>query len=222
MKKLFFAAVVAAVASSHEIVQAYTNEATPRSILFQEGLVDVSYDYKFEVAYKAYFNNELDETNDGLEKDALGFNVYSLIKTQFYFTILDHFQFEIRFELQPFYITPLEMSLTYSRPAALLRGDDFSLLFKATHKVLLLDFVTTWRKDVKLPAVSILDALLDDTKKIYPTLAKSKFAETDEIEDPILSVDIFDLLVAQNFPDLTSWYGKGKYCDFDFVNDKLW
>ena len=126
------------------------------------------------------------------------------------------------FELQPFYITPLEMSLTYSRPAALLRGDPFSLLFKATHKVLILDFVTSWRKDVKLPKVSVLDAFLDDTKKIYPTLAKSKFSEVDEIEDPILSIDIFDVLVAKNFPDLTQWYGKGKYCDFDFVNDKLW
>ena len=77
MKKLFFAAVVAAIASCHEIVQAYTNEATPRSILFEDGIIDVSYDYKFEIAYKAYFNNELDATNDGLEKDALGFNVYS-------------------------------------------------------------------------------------------------------------------------------------------------
>ena len=77
MKKLFFAAVVAAIASCHEIVQAYTNEATPRSILFEEGIIDVSYDYKFEIAYKAYFNNELDANNDGLEKDALGFNVYS-------------------------------------------------------------------------------------------------------------------------------------------------
>jgi hypothetical protein len=77
MKKLFFAAVVAAVASAGEIVKAYTNEATPRSILFEEGIIDVSYDYKFEIAYKAYFNNELDANNDGLEKDALGFNVYS-------------------------------------------------------------------------------------------------------------------------------------------------
>ena len=77
MKKLFFAAVVAAIASCHEIVQAYTNEATPRSILFEDGIIDVSYDYKFEIAYKAYFNNELDATNDGLEKDALGLNVYS-------------------------------------------------------------------------------------------------------------------------------------------------
>ena len=77
MKKLFFAAVVAAIASCHEIVQAYTNEATPRSIHFQDGIIDVSYDYKFEIAYKAYFNNELDATNDGLEKDALGLNVYS-------------------------------------------------------------------------------------------------------------------------------------------------
>ena len=77
MKKLFFAGVVAAIASCHEIVQAYTNEATPRNIHFQDGLIDVSYDYKFEIAYKAYFNNELDATNDGLEKDALGFNVYS-------------------------------------------------------------------------------------------------------------------------------------------------
>jgi hypothetical protein len=77
MKKLFFAAVVAAIASCHEIVQAFTNEATPRSILFEDGIIDVSYDYKFEIAYKAYFNNELDATNDGLEKDALGFNVYS-------------------------------------------------------------------------------------------------------------------------------------------------
>ena len=114
------------------------------------------------------------------------------------------------------------MSLTNSRPAALLRGDDFSLLFKATHKVLLLDFVTSFRKDVKLPKVSVLDAILDDTKKIYPTLKKSYFSDVSAIEDPILSVDIFDLLVAQNFPDLTQWYGKGKYCDFDFVNDKLW
>ena len=114
------------------------------------------------------------------------------------------------------------MSLTYSRPAALLRGDPFSLLFKATHKVLILDFVTSWRKDVKLPKVSVLDALLDDTKPIYPKLEKSKFSEVAEIEDPILSVDIFDLLVAQKFPELTQWYGKGKYCDFDFVNDKLW
>jgi len=77
MKKLFFEAVVAAVASAGEIVQAYTNEATPRSILFEDGIIDVSYDYKFEIAYKAYFNNELDANNDGLEKDALGFNVYS-------------------------------------------------------------------------------------------------------------------------------------------------
>ena len=222
MKKLFFAALVAAVASSHEIVQAYTNEATPRTVLFADGLIDVSYDYKFEVAYKAYYNNELDETNDALERDALGFNVYSLIKTQFYFNIFKHFQFEVKLDFWPFYITPLEMSLTYSRPAALLRGDPISLLFKATHKVYILDLETSWRKDVKLPAVSILDAILDDTKKIYPSLAKSKFSETDAIEDPILQIDIFDTFVAQNFPDLTKWYGKGKYCDFDFVNDKLW
>ena len=222
MNKLFFAAVVAAVASSHEIVQAYTNEATPRTVLFADGLIDVSYDYKFEVAYKAYYNNELDETNDALERDALGFNVYSLIKTQFYFNIFKHFQFEVKLDFWPFYITPLEMSLTYSRPAALLRGDPISLLFKATHKVYILDLETSWRKDVKLPAVSILDAILDDTKKIYPSLAKSKFSETDAIEDPILQIDIFDTFVAQNFPDLTKWYGKGKYCDFDFVNDKLW
>ena len=77
MKKLFFAAVIAAIASCHEIVQAYTNEATPRTIYFLEDVIDVSYDYKFEIAYKAYFNNELDANNDGLEKDALGFNVYS-------------------------------------------------------------------------------------------------------------------------------------------------
>ena len=222
MKKLFFAAIVAAVASSHEIVQAYTNEATPRTVLFADGLIDVSYDYKFEVAYKAYYNNELDETNDALERDALGFNVYSLIKTQFYFNIFKHFQFEVKLDFWPFYITPLEMSLTYSRPAALLRGDPISLLFKATHKVYILDLETSWRKDVKLPAVSILDAILDDTKKIYPSLAKSKFSETDAIEDPILQIDIFDTFFAQNFPDLTKWYGKGKYCDFDFVNDKLW
>ena len=111
------------------------------------------------------------------------------------------------------------MSLTYTRPAALLRGDAFSLLFKATHDVVLFDVVTTWRKDVKLPAVSVLDAILDDTKKIYPTLEKSKFSEVDEIEDPILSIDLFDVLVAQNYPDLTKCYGYGKYCDFDFVND---
>ena len=68
---------------------------------------------------------------------------------------------------------------------------------------------------MKLPKVSVLDAILDDTKKIYPTLKKSYFSDVSEIEDPILSVDIFDLLVAQNFPDLTtSWYGKGKYFSF--------
>ena len=77
MKKLFFAAVVAAIASCHEIVQAYTNEATPRSIYFLEDVIDVSYDYKFEIAYKAYYNNELDATNDALERDALGLNLYS-------------------------------------------------------------------------------------------------------------------------------------------------
>ena len=77
MKKLFFAAVVAAVASAGEIVQAYTNEATPRSIYFLEDVIDVSYDYKFEIAYKAYYNNELDATNDALERDALGLNLYS-------------------------------------------------------------------------------------------------------------------------------------------------
>ena len=95
MKKLFFAALVAAVASSHEIVQAYTNEATPRTVLFADGLIDVSYDYKFEVAYKAYYDNVLDETNENLERDSLGLNVYSLIKTAFYFNILSHFQFEV-------------------------------------------------------------------------------------------------------------------------------
>ena len=77
MKKLFFAAVVAAVASAGEIVQAYTNEATPRSILFKDGIYDVAYDYKFEIAYKAYYNNELDAVNDRLERDALGLNLYS-------------------------------------------------------------------------------------------------------------------------------------------------
>ena len=77
MKKLFFAAVVAAVASAGEIVQAYTNEATPRTILSEAGIIDVSYDYKFEIAYKAYYNNELDAANDRLERDALGLNLYS-------------------------------------------------------------------------------------------------------------------------------------------------
>jgi hypothetical protein len=77
MKKLFYAAVVAAIASCHESVQAYTNEATPRSIYFLEDVIDVSYDYKFEIAYKAYYNNELDATNDALERDALGLNLYS-------------------------------------------------------------------------------------------------------------------------------------------------
>ena len=122
------------------------------------------------------------------------------------------------FELQPFYITPIELSLTYSRPAAiLLRDEPLSLYLKATRKVLLLDFVTSYRKDVKLPKVSVLDALLDDTKPIFPDLKKSKWSEVDEIEDPILSVDIFDLLVAQKFPEFTQWYGKGKYFSFNLL-----
>ena len=103
------------------------------------------------------------------------------------------------------------MSLTYPRAAALIKGEPFSLLVKAIRKVYLLDVETFWRKDVKLPAVSVLDAILDDTKKIYPTLAKSKWSDTDAIEDPILQIDIFDALVAKNFPDFTMWYGKGKY-----------
>ena len=220
MKKLFFAAVVAAVASSRQLIQSYSNEGTARNILSQAGIIDVSYDYNFEVGYKAYYNNELDETNDGLEIDALGFNIFSLVKTQFYFNILEHFQFEIKFELIPFDITPLEMSLTYSRPAGLIRGDPFSLVFEATHNVVLLDVVTTYRKDIHLPVVSILDAFIDDTKKVYPTMDHFEFSDVDEIEDPLLSVDIFDVLIAKNYPDLTKWYGEGKFCDFDFVNDK--
>ena len=112
------------------------------------------------------------------------------------------------------------MSLTYSRPAGLIRGDPFSLVFEATHNVVLLDVVTTYRKDIHLPVVSILDAFIDDTKKVYPTMDHFEFSDVDEIEDPLLSVDIFDVLIAKNYPDLTKWYGEGKFCDFDFVNDK--
>ena len=72
---------------------------------------------------------------------------------------------------------------------------------------------------MKLPKVSVLDVLLGAKPKyLIPSLQKSYFADVSEIEDPILSVDIFDVLVAQNFPDLTSgWYGKGKYFYFEFT-----
>ena len=72
---------------------------------------------------------------------------------------------------------------------------------------------------MKLPKVSVLNTILGaNPKYLIPSLEKSYFSDVSEIEDPILSVDIFDLLVAKNFPDLTSaWYGKGKYFYFEFT-----
>ena len=221
MKKLLISALLAAsaVCTNKQWVAAYTNEEAPRTILSSPGLIDLSYDYFFDIAYKLFYKNEIiEDTNNGLQRDALGFNVHSRAKTQFYLTLLDIFTFEFRFEIIPFDITPLDVSLSYNRAWGIIRGDPLTLLFTAAHDVVILDIVSTWRKDIKLPHVSFFDMadgnVLDDV--VYPQL---KFQETDEFEDSLLSIDVFDYFVAQKYPSWTHWYGKGKYCDFDFIND---
>ena len=38
-------------------------------------------------------------------------------------------------------------------------------------------------------------------------------------KDPSLNFNFFKMLVADNIEGSSKWYGPGKYCDFDFVND---
>jgi len=220
MQKLLIAAVLATLASAYEIVQAYTNEAAPRTVISESGLLEVSYDYKFDVGYKAYYKNKFDPASDGVEKDSIGFSVNSIIKTQFYFTILGYYQYQVKLEIVPFSFTPLEMALKSSRAVGLIRGDAFKLIFEATHDAKIMQITTSYRKDLKLPSVSVLDAVLDDTKKVYPTTKSFKIAQNEEYNDPVLSIDLFKTLIVKNLPtEYTQWYGPGKYCDFDFVND---
>ena len=219
MKKLFVATILAVVASAGQWVQQYTNEAEPRQILFSEGIIDVQYDYFFDIAYKLQYKSELDENNSGLQRDIFGFNMHSKAKTQFYITLFDIFAFDFRFEIIPFDITPLDMSLTYNRLGGILRGDPLAIVFEASHNVEIMNIVSTWRKDIKLPHVSLFDVadgenILDDV--VYPKL---KFQETDEFVDSLLSINLFDVLIAQKYPDYTKWYGQGTYCNFDFIND---
>ena len=179
----------------------------------------MSYDYFFDIAYKMYYKSGLDETNEALETDAIGFNLHSVARTQFYFTFFDIFLFDFKVEITPIQFTPVDMSLTYTRLAGLLHGEPFSLVFDSEHDFVIMDIKTTWRKDIRLPHVSLFDLtdggnILDDV--VYPKLKES---ENDAFEDSLLSIDLFDYFVAQNYPEYTKWYGRGKYCDFDFLND---
>jgi len=133
---------VATLASANEFVQAYTNEGKARTVVHVHNILDIKYDYKIDLGYKAYYKNRLEPVNDGLETDSIGFNIGSIVKAQFYFRLFDLIHYDIRFDVIPFDIVPLEMSLTYSRPAALLRGDPVALVFKALHKVTFLEILT--------------------------------------------------------------------------------
>jgi len=99
-------------------------------------------------------------------------------------------------------------------------------LFKSTHDLKIGEFQISWLKDVNLPKISILDVIRGvQNAYLYPTtFAQKGWAYTSPktlklYKDPSLKFDLFKMLVAKQIPDSDLWYGEGKYCDFDFVND---
>ena len=126
MRKLFFTAALALIVSAFQKQWsvALDNADEPRELFNEEGKLVITQDWSVEVAYKVFYANELDGDDDGVESDVFGVKVFSTAATTFYFSILDYFDFEIAFELIPFEICPLKMGMYYTRPSALLRGDD--------------------------------------------------------------------------------------------------
>jgi hypothetical protein len=81
-------------------------------------------------------------------------------------------------------------------------------------------------KDFNLPKISILDVILGKQNAyLYPsTFAQKGWGYTPSsslklYKDPTLKFDFFKMLVAKQIEGSDMWYGEGKYCDFDFVND---
>jgi hypothetical protein len=75
----------------------------------------------------------------------------------------------------------------------------------------------SYRKDVKLPKASFIDAYLDDTVSYGFTKKSWKFQETEAIEDAFWTMDVFYEFFVKGNEDLEEWYAGGKYFKLDFI-----
>ena len=218
MFKFAVAALLASTTLAYEYVQAYTNDATPRTILSLPDIFMSSYNYNFDFGWKGAYETAF--PSDELIEDTVAIKFFSHAKVKFQFNILKIYNYDIEFSFVPVEVTPLKMYLTYTNPASIVRYQTpLTMIFKSGYETKVADLKVTWSKDLKLPKFSFYDFFFKNGPAPYPKdLTAFKFnSGLQGYEDPNLKVNLVKAFVTDT--TLTSWIGKGKYCDFDFVND---
>ena len=138
MFKFAVAALLASTTLAYEYVQAYTNDAMPRSILSIPDIFMSSYNYNFDFGYKGVYETSFPTST--LIQDVVSVKFFSNARVSFHVSILNQYKFDVDFNFIPLEITPLKMYLNYTNPTAIVRYQTpLTLFFKAAYETKVAD-----------------------------------------------------------------------------------
>lgn len=184
MRKILFAAIVAAVASAanlkSKMVQWSDSKTYGDASPATKWQLDINYDFDISYAIETGIEGANTDATSGLDTildNWVQASLESEGNVQFLFNLYGFAQFGLNFNVVPFKIIPAWFSLYTTHPYYAIENSSYNLATQMGYELHALEGQVSYFYSFFLPDVSILDYLKDDTTYIVPANPFSSVAD---------------------------------------------